>query len=146
MSKTSTHIPKQMPRSFANLNALFPLRPIRDAIDLDNAYEVMDRLAVISNPTKDQQDYLDTLVMLTEAFDKDENEAALAAADQVTGIELLKYLMENTATTQAALAKILGISEGAVSMILKGSRSITAEHARILGKHFKLNPGVFIKE
>jgi HTH-type transcriptional regulator/antitoxin HigA len=145
MNKATTHLPKQMPKTFNDLNAMLPLRPIRDKIDLENAYEMVDRLAVINKPTKGQQDYLDTLVMLTEVFDKENNEAALAAADKVTGLEMLKYLMENTRMTQASLARILGISEGAASMILKGVRSITAEHARTLGKHFKLDPGGFIR-
>jgi antitoxin component HigA of HigAB toxin-antitoxin module len=145
MSKSTTHLHRQMPKTFNELNALLPLRPINDRIDLENAYEVMDRLAVIEKPTKDQRDFLDTLVILTEAFDKEENESALAAADKVTGLELLKYLMDNTNMTQAALAKALGVSEGAASMILKGERSITARHARTLGKRFKLDPGAFIR-
>jgi antitoxin component HigA of HigAB toxin-antitoxin module len=145
MNKTATHLPKQLPRTFNDLNTLFPLRPIRDAIDLDNAYEILDRLAVINTPTKDQQDYLDTLVLLTEAFDKEDSEAALAAADRISGLEMLKYIMENTRMTQASLAKIMRVSEGAVSMILRGSRAITADHARILGKHFKIDAGAFIR-
>jgi len=124
---------------------MLPLRPIRDEIDLENAYELMDRLAVLSKPSKDQQDYLDTLIMLTEAFDKDENQAALAAADKVSGLESLKYIMDNTEMTQVALAKVLGVGESAASMLANGIRSITAEHARALGKHFKINPGAFIR-
>ena len=30
-------------------------------------------------------------------------------------------------------------------MILRGEREITAEHARVLGKHFALSPGTFIE-
>lgn len=145
MTKTSTHLPKRLPRTFRELNAMLPLRPIRDEIDLENAYELMDRLAVLSKPSKDQQDYLDTLIMLTEAFDKDENQAALAAADKVSGLESLKYIMDNTEMTQVALAKVLGVGESAASMLANGIRSITAEHARALGKHFKINPGAFIR-
>lgn len=130
---------------FNELNAMFPLRPIRDAVDLENAHEVMDRLAVINKPTRDQADYLDTLVLLTETFDEEENDAAIAAADKMSGLEMLKYVMENTQMTQAALARILGLTEAAVSMILRGTRSITAEHARTLGKYFKLDPGAFIR-
>ena len=144
MNKSTIHHYGQMPKTFNELNALLPLRPIGDRIDLENAYEVMDRLAVIEKPTRDQRDYLDTLVILTEAFDRDDNQRALAAADKVSGIELLRYLMNNTKMTQAALAKTLGVSEGAASMILKGERSITAQHARTLGKRFKLTPGAFI--
>ena len=145
MSRSKYYLPRRMPRIFSELNAMLPLRPIHDKIDLENAYEVMDRLAVINKPTKDQQDYLDTLIMLTEAFDREENESALAEADRVGGVELLNYLMENREMTQAAVAAILGVSESAVSMILKGIRSITAEHARILGAHFAVNPGAFIR-
>jgi len=145
MSKSAVHLHREMPKTFIELNALLPLRPIGDRIDLENAYEVMDRLAVIEKPTKDQRDYLDTLVILTESFDKEDNQSALTAADKVTGVELLKYLMDNTKMTQAALAKTLGVSEGAASMILKGERSITAQHARTLGKRFKMNPGAFIR-
>jgi HTH-type transcriptional regulator / antitoxin HigA len=143
--KNSAHLPKQLPRTFSELNAMLPLRPIRDDVDLENAYEVMDRLAVLSRPAKDQRDYLDTLVMLTEAYDKEENDAALAAADRVTGLELLRYVMDNSDMTQVALAKVLGVSESAASTLLNGSRSITAEHARTLGKYFKIDPGAFIR-
>jgi antitoxin component HigA of HigAB toxin-antitoxin module len=145
MRKSGAHPSKQLPRTFNDLNAMYPLRPIRDKIDLENAYEVVDRLAVINKPTKDQTDYLNSLVTLTEAFDKEDNEAALASGEKVSGLELLKYVMENPNMTQVALARILGVSEGAASMILKGARSITAEHARTLGKHFKLDPGAFIR-
>ncbi|HEX4124548.1 MAG TPA: helix-turn-helix domain-containing protein [Tepidisphaeraceae bacterium] len=145
MSKTASHLPKQMPRTFDELNGIFPLRPMHDQVDLENAHEVMDRLAVINKPTRDQADYLDTLVLLTEAFDKENNDAALAAAEKISGLEMLKYVMENTEMTQAALAGILGVTEAAASMILKGTRSITAEHARTLGRRFKLNPGAFIR-
>jgi antitoxin component HigA of HigAB toxin-antitoxin module len=145
MSKTATHLPRQMPKTFQELNAMHPLRPINDQIELDNAYEIVDQLAVLNKPTKDQRDYLDSLVILTEAFDQKENEAALAEARKVTGLELLGYLLENTQTTQTELARVLGIGVSATSMIVKGQRSITADHARALGKHFKLDPGAFIR-
>ena len=145
MSRVAGQLPRSMPRTFDGLNALLPLRPISDKIELDNAYELVDRLAVINRPTKDQCDYLSSLVILTEAFEKEDNQAAMDQARKVTGLELLKYLLANTRMTQAQLAKLLGVGEGAASMILKGHRSITADHARVLGKHFKLEPGAFIR-
>ncbi len=145
VSKVATHLPGKMPKRFAELNQLLPLRPINDKIDLDNAYEVMDRLAVIEHPTPDQSDYLETLILLTRNFDKGDNEAAMARAAKVTGVELLKYIMQNVEMTQAELAKLLGVKPPAVSLILAGQRSITADHARVLGKRFKLEPGAFIK-
>jgi hypothetical protein len=36
-----------LPTTFAALNALHPLRPVRAAVDYDNAVEMLDRLAVL---------------------------------------------------------------------------------------------------
>ncbi|MBI2505538.1 MAG: tetratricopeptide repeat protein [Candidatus Latescibacteria bacterium] len=44
-----------LPATFAVLNALHPLRPIRDAVDYDNAVEVLDRLAVLDRRTAYQE-------------------------------------------------------------------------------------------
>lgn len=144
MNNATDSLSGHLPKSFKDLSELLPLRPINDQVDFENACQIMDRLAVIRRPTRDQRDFLETLVLLTESFDKEDNEAALAEADKVSGLELLKYIMGNTEMTQAELAKLLGVGSGAVSMILSGERSITAAHARALGKRFKVDPGAFI--
>jgi plasmid maintenance system antidote protein VapI len=46
--------------------------------------------------------------------------------------------------TQSELGKLLGIGPSAVSMIFSGSRPITADHARRLGKRFCVDPGLFL--
>jgi hypothetical protein len=53
MKLTTSHLPERMPTMFAELNSLHPLRPINDDIDLKNAEEIMDRLAVLNKRTKD---------------------------------------------------------------------------------------------
>jgi antitoxin component HigA of HigAB toxin-antitoxin module len=144
MKSRTSHLPAEIPTGFSELNALHPLRPINDRIGLANAYEIMDRLAVLDHRTRDREDYLETLVLLTEAYDKADNKAALKAAAKVSGRETLKYLMDNTDMTQAELASRLGISPAAASMILAGKRPITANHARTLAKRFKVDAGVFL--
>jgi plasmid maintenance system antidote protein VapI len=43
------------------------------------------------------------------------------------------------------MSGILGKDESVVSKILKGGRSITIEHARKFGRHFGVNPGLFLR-
>jgi hypothetical protein len=56
-------LPSAAPTTFDKLNAMHPLRPINDAIDLKNAEEMIDRLAVLGKRTKDQNDYLHTVCL-----------------------------------------------------------------------------------
>ena len=41
MKSSTARVPAKMPTSFDQLNALHPLRPINDKIDLKNATEIM---------------------------------------------------------------------------------------------------------
>jgi antitoxin component HigA of HigAB toxin-antitoxin module len=143
MKRSNTRLPARMPGTFEQLNALLPLRPINDSIDLRNAEEVMDRLAVLEKRTKDQNDYLQTLVLLTEAYEAQEIEDALHPAKS-SGVDALKYLMSGRGMKQAELARLLGVGSSAVSMILSGVRPITADHARALAHEFAVSPGVFL--
>jgi HTH-type transcriptional regulator/antitoxin HigA len=138
------HLLADVPKSFDELNAIYSLRPINDRIDLENAYEIMDRLAVLDKRNRDQNDYLQMLILLTEDYDKKDIESAIQAAREVSGLQALKYLMENTNVTQADLTEILDVGASAVSMILSGNRPITADHARKLATHFAIDAGVFL--
>jgi antitoxin component HigA of HigAB toxin-antitoxin module len=113
MKSTSTYLPAKMPIGFNELNALFPLRPIADRVDLANAEEVIDRLAVLNKRTKDQNDYLETLVLLSEKFEADEVADAMDTSKS-SGIDALKYLMHCRNMKQTALAKLLGVGASAV--------------------------------
>jgi antitoxin component HigA of HigAB toxin-antitoxin module len=143
MKRSSARLPARMPSTFEQLNALLPLRPINDSIDLRNAEEIMDRLAVLEKRTKDQNDYLQTLILLTEAYEAQGIEDALDPAKS-SGVDALKYLMSGRGMKQAELARLLGVGSSAISMILSGSRPITADHARTLAQEFAVSPGVFL--
>jgi len=62
-----------------------------------------------------------------------------------TPVDTLKYLLEEQDLKAADLSRILGASRMLGPMILRGERSITAEHARRLGKRFGLPAGVFVE-
>ena len=138
MKSAAHRIPARMPAAFDELNALHPLRPINDEIDRKNAEEIMDRLAVLGRRTKDQNDYLQTLILLTEAYEADEIADALDRAKS-SGLDVVKYLMEAQGMNQTDLAKLLKVSASAVSMILGGDRPITADHARNLANYFRIS-------
>lgn len=143
MRASTSRLPARMPIAFDELNALHPLRPINDEIDLRNAGEVMDRLAVLNKRTRDQNDYLETLVLLVEAYEAAEISDALDPSKS-SGLDALRYLMETRDMKQSDLAKLLKVSASAVSMILSGDRPITADHARNLGKYFGLSVAAFV--
>ena len=90
--------------------------------------------------TADQEDYFDLLCTLIEAWDKEH-----VKWPKVGPLRLLKYLLENHGMNGADLSRLLGASRQLGPMILRGEREITAAHARVLGKHFALDPGAFIQ-
>ena len=103
----SSHLPHDMPETFAKLNDLHRLRPINDKVDLDNATEVMDRLAILDKRTPDQAQYLDTLIILIERYEA-EHESPIGTG-KVKGLRALKHLMEANEMIQSGLADLLGV-------------------------------------
>jgi HTH-type transcriptional regulator/antitoxin HigA len=128
-------------KQYRDLIEQFALRPIRSKAQQEAATLIMDRLAVRSDLSRDEADYLDVLSDLVDAYDRAHN--SLQDFD-ATGLEVLRELMEQHQMKQSALAKKMEISEAAVSMILAGDRAITADHARSLGRIFSANPGLFL--
>jgi antitoxin component HigA of HigAB toxin-antitoxin module len=141
MKSTTSHLPPQMPKTFLDLNRLHQLRPVADEVDLQNATQIMDRLAVINKPTRDQSDYLDTLNLLIERY-----ESARYPIDQkkASPLQALSHLLAANGMKQADLAKLLDVGPSSASMILSGKRPITADHARKLGRRFAVEPGLFL--
>jgi HTH-type transcriptional regulator/antitoxin HigA len=143
MKSSLSRLPARMPTDFDELNALHPLRPINDEIDLKNTEEVLDRLAVLNKRTRDQNDYLETLILVMEAYQAKEIADALNPSKS-SGLDALKYLMGAHAMKQADLAGLLKVGASAVSMILSADRPITADHARNLAKYFAVSPAAFL--
>lgn len=62
--------------------------------------------------------------------------------DEVTGLDMLKFLMEQHHLRQQDLPE-LG-SQGVVSEILKGKRELNLRHIEVLARRFKVPPTVFL--
>jgi len=63
--------PEVLPESYEQLCKLQLPRPIHDDIDYDNTLEIVDRLATMPHRTPGQEEYLETLSILVERFDRD---------------------------------------------------------------------------
>jgi HTH-type transcriptional regulator / antitoxin HigA len=122
----------------------FPLRPLQSDRDYDAAVEVLDTLAVQSEGSLDRgaQDYLDTLTMLVESYDRDHFEIDTKQCDPLT---MLKYLMQESGMTQADLGHLLG-NRALASVILNGHRQLSKSHIRKLANHFKVSPALFLAQ
>jgi HTH-type transcriptional regulator/antitoxin HigA len=94
----------KMPKSFDGLCRMLPPRPIHNETDYDNAIEMLDSLVGFDlNP--DQEDYL--AVMTTFVGEYEDQHDAIDTSD-VTGLDALKYLLEQNKMTASDLGALLG--------------------------------------
>ena len=93
---TATTLPKQMPKTYPGLVKLMPPRTIHDDVDLENVTEIIDRLAVLDHPTKDQADYLETLSTLTAAYESTHHPIDVS---RLGPLETLKFLLKEHGLT-----------------------------------------------
>jgi len=132
---------EDMERDYAALCRMHLPRPIHDKAEYENTLEIAEAFAGFeSKMTAGQKDYFDLLCTLIEAWEKEN-----VKWPDVTPVGLLKHLMEQHEMSGADLARLLGGSRQLGPMILRGERSITADHARKLGSHFGVGAGAFIE-
>ncbi len=124
---------------YLDLVRQFPLRPLRTAADLDAAVAVID--AILDRPrlTAPNQDYLDVLSDLVEAY-----EAEAVPMRPVGDAELLRFLIEQKGVTQATVAAGAGIAESTVSAVLAGKRKLNRGQIAGLARYFHVEAGTFL--
>jgi HTH-type transcriptional regulator / antitoxin HigA len=135
-------ISRQIPKTYAGLVKLMPPRTIHDDVDLENITEIIDRLAVIDHPTKDQADYLETLSTLVAAY-----EDAHHAIDvsRLGPLDTLRFLLDEHGLNASDLGRILGQRQLG-SAILRGDRKPSRSHILKLAAHFHVSPSTFLEE
>ena len=126
---------------YLDLVRQIPLRPLRSAADLDAAVTVIDALLDRPRLTAPEQDYLDVLSDLAEAY-----EAEAVPMRPVGDAELLRFLIEQKGVTQAAVATGAGIAESTVSAVLAGKRRLNRGQIAGLARYFHVEPGTFLSE
>jgi HTH-type transcriptional regulator / antitoxin HigA len=141
MSATTKLNRKAAPTTFdALIGELMPTA-IHDKAAYENAMEMIRRLAVVPVHNEDQTRYLDTLCVLVAAYEK--NHGAVGKA-KLKPLEVLREFVAEHRMKVRELGALLGVSESAASMILKGDRALTLDHVRKLAERFKVSTALFV--
>jgi HTH-type transcriptional regulator/antitoxin HigA len=116
----------------------FPLRPIRSEAELDGAIRVIDSLIDQETLAPPEQDYLDVLTDLVEAYESEHY-----PEEPVSDAQMLRFLIEMKGVTQSEAAKGAGIPESTVSEVLSGKRKLNRAQIGKLARYFHVEPGAF---
>jgi HTH-type transcriptional regulator / antitoxin HigA len=131
---------QELPKDYENLCRVLLPRPVRDAIDYENISELTDAMVLWQDDfTPDQRDYFDLLCSLLQEYD-----STSVKWPKLTGLDLLKHLMEAHELSAADLSRLLGASRNLGAMILRGERKLSLEHIRELSARFKVGPELFV--
>lgn len=117
----------------------FPLRPIKDDEDHEQAVEIIGELMgrKLDGGTSD---YLDTLILLVNKY---EDEHHTPAGADLSPREALRAIMNANGLSQAEMGRIIG-SESVVSMFLKGERELSKAHIKAIVGRFRVDAGLFL--
>ena len=117
----------------------FPLVSIRDDAHLAEALGAIDRLLERPERSLAEEEYLRALTDLVETY-----ENAHVAIPHVSGVEALRFLMEEIGLTQADLAPLFG-ARSIVSEVLSGKRHLALSHIARLAERFGVPADVFME-
>jgi antitoxin component HigA of HigAB toxin-antitoxin module len=127
-------------KAYERLIKRFPLRPIRDDEQNEQAAEICDKLVDRGDSlSAAERDYLEVLTDLIAKYEsKWDDECA-----EMSSRELIVYLMEQNNHAQKDLVPEFG-SPSRVSEFLKGERLLSLEQAKRLAVRFRLNMAALI--
>jgi HTH-type transcriptional regulator/antitoxin HigA len=131
---------RKLPGRFEDLVALLAPRAIQDEIDYENTIEMLDRLTSLPRLTKGQEQYLETLSVLVEAYESDHH---AIETDDLSPIQVLIHLLDSNGMNASQLGELLG-NRSLGSKILRGERELSKAHIRLLARRFNVDPGLFL--
>jgi antitoxin component HigA of HigAB toxin-antitoxin module len=142
MATTKVKAPK-LADDYLELIKRFPLVRIKDSHHLEQAHKIIDELSIHgeSDLTDGQLEYLLALGDLTSVY---EREALEEMTENVTGLDLLRMLVEEHGLTTSDVGRIIGQRELG-SKVLKGNRQISKSMAKALGARFSLAAELFLR-
>ena len=117
-------------------SGLYPLKAIRNKKDHADALKSME--IVFDETDGDLGEYAETLTILIEYY-----ESQHAHIPGCTGVEALKFLMEQNHLKQKDLVGILG-GKSTVSEILNNKRALNIKHLNTLSVEFNVHPSTFL--
>jgi HTH-type transcriptional regulator / antitoxin HigA len=119
-----------------------PPRVIRSEPEYEQVIAMLDRLSDLGNArTHDETEYLLSLSVFVEKYE-DEHQPM----PPVSGVEMLRYLLETHKITQSALASATGMAVSTISEILAGKRKLGLKHIDSLARFFGIKQAVFLDD
>lgn len=126
---------------YLDLIRRFPLRPLRSDVDLDAAIAIIDSLVDRPSLAAPEQDYLDVLSDLVEAYETD-----MQPMHPLGDAEILRFLIVQKNVSQAEAATGASIAESTISEVLAGKRKLNRSQIAKLARYFHVEPGAFMSE
>lgn len=132
----------QLKKLVTHFNAIqreVPLRPIRTQDDYETAVVAMNKL--LDSGAADEQHPLANLVATLGELIGDYDDQHYPRPE-VTGVDMLKFLMEQHGLKQGDLPEIG--TQGVVSEIINGKREINVRHVKQLKIRFGVSADAFV--
>ena len=129
---------KRLANHFAAIEREVPLRPIRNQKDYDAAVAAMNRL-LDAGAARERHPLANLVATLGELIGEYDDQNY--ARPDVTGVDMLKFLMEQHDLKQSDLPEIG--SQGVVSEIIRGKREINLRQIRKLKERFGVSADAF---
>jgi antitoxin component HigA of HigAB toxin-antitoxin module len=128
-----------IPTDYEALVRMFPLRPLHDKVDADNATEITDAMAG-HDLTQDQEDYFSVLATLIDEYEQAHRPQPRRRHDPVGN---LTFLMEQHQMNASDLGRLLGQRELG-SKLLRKERQLSKAIILKLAEHFHVSPACFL--
>jgi HTH-type transcriptional regulator/antitoxin HigA len=128
---------------YLDLVRRFPLRPIREEAEYDQAIAILKELVARADApglSAGESDYADALGHFIGLYET----AHYSLEQKHAPLERLKHLMREHAMNTTELGKLLGSGAGQASLILHGKRELSKANIRRLAEHFRVSPALFI--
>lgn len=103
---------------------------------------MLDRLSDAGKMrTSDETDYLLSLSVFVERYEEEHHRMP-----PVSGVDMLRYLLETHNVTQSAVTNATGLAVSTISEVLSGKRKLTLKHIAELSRFFDVKQAVFLDD
>ncbi len=129
---------QELTQTWHKLQSIVPVHAIYTESEYNQAIETINRLLDITQDDETHPLYnlLDMLSIFVEDYEEQHH-----PIPDVTGIDVLKYLMDEHALTLSSFPEIG--NEHVVSNLLTGQQALSVGNIRFLSKRFGLSPATF---
>lgn len=137
---------KESNLEFSMLNLAIDRMEINSVEKNDSAIDLYRRIDEASDDQNLTSEENSILAIIKDKLSKkiSDFENGHYKCSELSGVELLRFLISTNNVSQRELAKTVG-SQGYVSDMLSGKRKISLTIARKLGEYFKVQPMLFLQ-